>query len=168
MVSDSLVELTVGDVVKATVKQIQKNYAVLSMGDIVAYLPSSEYSWGRNNNLKNQLKIGTEVQVVVIEITDKGVMSSIKRMTKDPWHNVDILYQVNQQTKGKITKIMSFGSFVELPNGVQGLLHKNEMSFDGTREPSEIVLEGQEMDVVITSIEKAERKIYFSIKPLLN
>jgi ribosomal protein S1 len=63
---------------------------------------------------------------------------------------------------------MSFGAFVELPNGVQGLLHKNEMSFDGTREPSEIVLEGQEMDVVITSIEKAERKISFSIKPLLN
>ena len=79
MASDSLVELTVGDIVKATVKQIQKNYAVLSLGDIVAYLPSSEYSWGRDNNLKNKLKIGTEVQVVVIEITDKGVMSSIKR-----------------------------------------------------------------------------------------
>ena len=108
MASDSLVELTVGDVVKTTVKQIQENYAVLSIGDIVAYLPSSEYSWGRNNILKNKLKIGTEVKVVVIEITDKGVMSSIKRMTKDPWHNVDILYQVNQQTKGKITKIMSF------------------------------------------------------------
>lgn len=168
MASDSLVELTVGDVVKATVKQIQKNYAVLSLGDIVVYLPSSEYSWGRDNNLKNKLKIGTEVQVVVIEITDKGVMSSIKRMTKDPWHNVETLYEVNQQTRGKITKIMSFGAFVELPNGVQGLLHKNEMSIEGTKEPGEIVSEGQEMDVVITSIEKAERKISFSIKPFLN
>lgn len=168
MASDSLVELTVGDVVKATVKQIQKNYAVLSLGDIVVYLPSSEYSWGRDNNLKNKLKIGTEVQVVVIKITDKGVMSSIKRMTKDPWNNVENRYQVNQQAKGKITKILSFGAFVELPNGVQGLLHRKEMSFDGTREPSEIVSEGQETDVVITSIEKAERKISFSIKPFLN
>ena len=56
MASDSIVELTVGDVVKATVKNIVKNYAIVSLGDIVAYLPSSEYSWGRDNNLKNKLK----------------------------------------------------------------------------------------------------------------
>ena len=79
MASDSLVELTVGDIVKATVKQIQKNYAVLSLGDIVAYLPSSEYSWGRDNNLKNKLKIGTEVQVVVIGIMSKPSMKLTNR-----------------------------------------------------------------------------------------
>ena len=168
MASDSIVELTVGDVVKATVKNIVKNYAIVSLGDIVAYLPSSEYSWGRDNNLKNKLKIGTELNVVVIQITDKGVMVSIKRMTKDPWLNVETLYQVNQQTKGKITKLQSYGAFIELSNGIQGLLHKKEMSHDGMREPSEIVLEGQEIDVIITSIEKAERKISFSIKPFLN
>ena len=54
MALDSIVELTVGDVVKATVKQILKDYAIVSFGDIMAYLPSSEYSWGRNNNLKNK------------------------------------------------------------------------------------------------------------------
>ena len=57
MASDSIVELTVGDVVKATVKNILKDYAIVSFGDIMAYLPSSEYSWGRDNNLKNKLKI---------------------------------------------------------------------------------------------------------------
>ena len=168
MASDSIVELTVGDVVKATVKNILKDYAIVSFGNIMAYLPSSEYSWGRDKNLKNKLKLGTELNVVVVQITDKGVMVSVKRMSKDPWLNVETLYQVNQQAKGKITKILNFGAFVELPSGIQGLLHKKEMSPDGMREPSEIVLEGQEIDVIITSIEKANRKISFSIKPLLN
>lgn len=168
MASDSIVELTVGDVVKATVKNILKNYAIVSLGDITAYLPASEYSWGRDNNLKNKLKIGVEKKVVVIQISEKGVMVSIKRMINDPWLNVETLYHVNQQTKGKITKLMSYGAFVELSTGIQGLLHKKEMSRDGMREPSEIVLEGQEIDVIITSIEKTERKISFSIKPFLN
>lgn len=165
---DSLVELTVGDVVKATVKQVEENYAILSLGDLVAYLPSSEFSWGRDNNLKEKLKIDTEILVVVIEITDKGVMSSIKRMTPDPWKNIEILYKVNHKVKGKIKKIMRYGVFVELPNGVQGLLHKSEMSIDGLKNPIEIVSEGQEIDVIITSIEKANRKMSFSIKSFLN
>ena len=168
MASDSIVELTVGDVVKATVKNILKDYAIVSFGNIMAYLPSSEYSWGRDNNLKNKLKLGTELNVVVVQITDKGVMVSVKRMSKDPWLNVETLYQVNQQAKGKITKILNFGAFVEFHLVIQGLLHKKEMSPDVMREPSEIVLEGQEIDVIITSIEKANRKISFSIKPLLN
>ena len=131
-------------------------------------MPSSEYSWGRDNNLKNKLKLGTKLNVVVIQITYKGVMVSIKRMSKDPWKNIETLYQVNQQTKGKITKLQGYGAFVELPYGIQGLLHRKEMSLDGMKEPSEIVSEGQEIDVIITSIEKSERKMYFSIKPFLN
>lgn len=168
MALDSIVELTVGDVVKATVKQIMKDYAIVSLGDIIAYLPSSEYSWGRDNNLKNKLKLGTKLNVVVIQITYKGVMVSIKRMSKDPWKNIETLYQVNQQTKGKITKLQGYGAFVELSDGIQGLLQRKEMSLDGMKEPSEIVSEGQEIDVIITSIEKSERKMYFSIKPFLN
>lgn len=168
MALDSIVELTVGDVVKATVKQIMKDYAIVSLGYIIAYLPSSEYSWGRDNNLKNKLKLGTKLNVVVIKITYKGVMVSIKRMSKDPWKNIETLYQVNQQTKGKITKLQGYGAFVELSDGIQGLLHRKEMSLDGMKEPSEIVSEGQEIDVIITSIEKSERKMYFSIKPFLN
>lgn len=168
MALDSIVELTVGDVVKATVKQTLKDYAIVSFGDIMAYLPSSEYSWGRDNNLKNKLKLGTELNVVVIQITDKGVMVSVKRMSKDPWLDVETLYQVNHQAKGKITKLQGYGAFVELSDGIQGLLHKKEMSLDGMKKPSEIVSEGQEIDVIITSIEKAERKMSFSIKPFLN
>lgn len=168
MDSNSLVELTVGDIVKATVIQIQKDYAIVSLGDIMAYLPSSEYSWGRDNNLKNKLKMGMELDVVVIQLTDKGVMMSIKRMSKDPWLNVETLYQVNQQVRGKIIKLQGYGAFVELSNGIQGLLHKKEMSLDGMKEPSELVSEGQEIDVIIISIEKADRKISFSIKPFLN
>lgn len=167
MLSESLVELTVGDVVKATVKDISKNYAILSIGDVEAFLPSSEYSWRKDCKLKKVLKVGSDLQAVVIRIEDQGVMLSLKRMTKDVWKNIDELYQIGQKMKGKIVNIVDFGAFVELPDGIQGLLHKSEMSLDGLKNPKEILLEGLEIDVVIVSINKKEHKMAFTIKPFL-
>ena len=102
------------------------------------------------------------------EVERQDIFETSTGMSKDPWLDVETLYQVNQQAKGKITKLQSYGAFLELSSGIQGLLHKKEMSLDGTKEPSEIVSEGQEIDVIITSIEKADRKMSFSIKPFLN
>ena len=167
METDSLVELTVGDVVKATVKDISKTYAILSIGDVDAFLPSTEYSWRKDCKLKKVLKVGSEIQAVVIKIEDQGVMLSVKRTTKDVWESIDELYQIGQKTKGKIVNIVDFGAFLELPDGIQGLLHKSEMSLDGLKNPDEILLEGQEIDVVIVSINKKEHKMAFTIKPLL-
>lgn len=167
MQSESLVELAVGDVVKATVKDISKTYAILSIGDVDAFLPSTEYSWRKDCKLKKVLKVGSEIQAVVIKIEDLRVMLSVKRITKDVWKKIDELYQIGQKTRGKVVNIVDFGVFVELPDGVQGLLHKSEMSLDGLRSPSEILLEGQEIDVVIVSINKKEHKMAFTIKPFL-
>ncbi len=166
MISESFVELKVGDVVKATVKEVLKTYAILFIGDTMACLPASELSWKRGNNLIDLLHRGEELQAVVIQISDQGVMLSIKRMTKDPWSNVESLCHVNQQTHGVVTHILKFGAILELSNGIQGLLHKKEMLTDGLKNPNEVVVKGQELDVIITSINKEERKMSFSIKSL--
>jgi small subunit ribosomal protein S1 len=167
METDLLVELTVGDVVKATVKDLSNTYAILSIGDVDAFLPSTEYSWRKDCKLKKVLKVGSEIQAVVIKIEEQGVMLSVKRMIKDVWKNIDELYQVGQKLRGKIINIVEFGAFVELLDGPQGLLHKKEMSLDGKKKPREVVEIGQEIDVEIFSINKKERKIAFTIKPFL-
>ena len=152
---------------KATVKRIYKYYALLSIGDVDAFLLPTEYLWRKDCKLKNVLKIDSEIQAVVIDVTDQGVMLSVKRMKKDVWKNVDELYHVGQKLKGVIINVVNFGAFVELPDGIQGLLHKNEMSFDGKKAPSEVVEIGQEIDVEILKIEKEERRMAFTIKPFL-
>ncbi len=167
METDSLVELTVGDVVKATVKDVFRYYAVLSIGNVDAYLLSSEYTWGKGCNLKKVLSVGSEIPAVVVEIADPGVMLSVKRMEIGPWTKVDMLFHIGQQTRGKVVKIVDYGVFIELSNGITGLLHKSEMSLDGLKSPGEILLEGQEIDVVIVSINKKEHKMAFTIKPFL-
>lgn len=167
MASDSYVELTVGDVVNAVVEDVHKSYAILTLGEVKAYLPSTEFSWGKNVNLKKALKTRPEIQAVVISITDRGVMLSVKRLEKHLWDHIDELYKIGQKTRGKIINIVSFGAFVQLADGIQGLLHKNEMSIDGNIEPETIVEKGNEIDVIVISIEKAEHKISFSIKPFV-
>lgn len=164
MDSESFVRLIVGDVVKATVKYISKTYAELCIGDIIAYLPSSEYSWERNNKLKDKIHIGDDLQVVVIQITESGVMVSIKRMTKDPWYDIESIYHVNQQIKGKVIKVFSYGAFVKIAEDIQGFLYKGDMSLDGKKDPNDVVSEGQEIDVVITSIERNEHKLLLAMR----
>ena len=168
MESESLVELTVGDVVKAIVKDVSKNYAILSIGDVDAILPSIEYNWNRINDLEKELHIGEDLQSVVIQITDQGVMLSVKRLQKDPWKGSKKLYKVGLQTKGKVVKVVGIGAFIELTNGIVGLLMKEEMSLDGLSKPNEVVLVGQEIDVMISSINRNERKMFFTIKPFIS
>lgn len=168
MDSELKVKLRIGDVVKATVQEITKHYAVLSLGDVDCYLMASEFSWGRNYNLKRAFTVGEEIQAVVIQIASQGVMLSVKRQTTDPWDIVDSLYHVGQHIKGKIGAVLPYGAFVSIPNGIQGLLHKSKMSLDAKIAPHEIISEGQEIDVIITSIEKEKRKISFSTDSVTN
>lgn len=164
---ESLVELAVGDVVMAKVKIAGKTYAKMTLGDVEAFLPATEYSWRKSVNLKNLLKEGEEIQTVVIAITEQGIMLSVKRLENNPWKTIDELYKVGQKIQCKVVSIVNYGAFVELSNGLQGLLHKKEMSLDGNIEPETIVAVGQEIEVIVSSINKDESKIALTIKPFI-
>lgn len=100
----------------------------------------------------------------MIIIDSDIVVVSVKRLNKNPWNEVDSNYVIGQKVKGNVNNIVSFGAFVELEDGLQGLLHKNEMSLDGKSEPSSILTENQEIEVEVISIESDKKRISFSLK----
>lgn len=158
------IQLHIGDIVKGRVQSLNKNYALIELGELIATLPSTEYSWNKDSNIKKVLSIGDVITAVVIIIDLGKVVISVKRLNKNPWNDIDSNYVIGQKVKGNVNKIVSFGAFVKLEDGVQGLLHKSEMSSDGKSDPSSILTENQEIEVEVMSIESDKKKISFSIK----
>lgn len=160
------IQIHIGDIVKGRVKTLAKNYALIELGELIATLPSTEYSWNKCN-IKKVLSVGDVITAVVIIIDSDKVVVSVKRLNQNPWNDVDSNYVIGQKVKGIVNKIVNFGAFVELEDGLQGLLHKSEMSSDGQSDPSSILTENQEIEVEVISIESDKKKISFSIKYLL-
>ena len=158
------IQLQIGDIVQGVVKDTRKNYALISLGDVKAVIPSTEYSWHKDCNIKNVMKVGDKINAVVINLSNHDVVLSIKRLKKNPWNDVNNNYSIGQRVKGKVNKVVSFGAFIELSDGVQGLLHKSEMSADGKLEPTSVLIENQEIEVDIVSIEADKKRMAFSIK----
>lgn len=159
-----IVQLQIGDIVKGIVKDVRKDHALISLASVAAILPSTEYSWHKDCNIKKVLKEGDEITAVVVILSGKNVVLSVKRLKKNPWKEVETSYGVGQKVKGKIINVLSFGAFIELEDGLQGLLHKSEISVDGDVDPSSIFSENQEIEVEIISIEADRKRMAFSIK----
>lgn len=158
------IQLHIGDIVKGRVKSPNKNYAQIELGELVATLPSAEYSWNKDCSIKSVLSVGEDITTVVIIIESDKVVVSVKRLKKNPWNDVDSNYVVGQKVKGTVNKIVGFGAFVVLDDGIQGLLHKSEMSADGQSEPSSILVKNQAIEVEIVSIESIKKRMSFSVK----
>ena len=163
MDNNSRVQLNIGDIIIATITKVFNTHVELSLGDICAVMPTSEYSWKRRSNIKNELKVGARIKAVVIAMKNGIAMLSVKRMKTDPWRSVDEIFKTGMLVKGEIKKILDYGAFIELNNGVQGLLHRTNIVQDPKIDIRTIVSEGQEIEVNIISIEKEERKISFSM-----
>ena len=160
----SKVQLHIGDIVKGKVKFLKQSYALIELGDLTATLPSVEYSWNKDCKIENVLSVGEVVTAVVIIIDSGEVIVSKKRLQKNPWNDVDSKYGVGQKVKGHVNNIVKFGVFVELEDGIIGLLHRNEISSGGKLEPSSILKKNEEIEVEIMSIESDTKRISLSIK----
>lgn len=158
------IQLHIGDIVKGKIKTLTKNYALIELGELIATLPSSEFSWHKDCNLKNILKVGDLITATVIIIDSNNVVISVKRLIKNPWTDIESNYIIGQKVKGKVNKIVSFGAFIKLEDGLVGLLHKSEMSVDGKSDPSAVLSINQEIEAEITSIESDKKRISFSTK----
>lgn len=158
------IQLHIGDIVIGKVKSLNKNYAQIELGELFATLPSIEYSWHKDCNIKSVLNVGDVITSVVIIIDSDKVIVSVKRLKKNPWIDVDSNYVIGQKVKGTVNKIVNFGAFVLLEDGIQGLLHKSEMSTDGQSEPSSVFAIDQEIEVEVISIESDKKRMSFSIK----
>ena len=160
--------LTVGMDVTAEVKSIQKFGVFVDMGGIDALIPVSEISWDRSVKTGDVLSIGQNITARIISLDwEKNRLAlSLKAMQPDPWASAAEKYPVDSRVSGSIVRLLSFGAFVRLEPGIEGLIHISNLGA-GRRinHPREVVGAGQWVDVYVLSVDQQNRKISLSMQP---
>ncbi len=162
-----LTTLEEGQIVKGTVKNIADFGAFVDLGGLDGLLHITDMSWGRINHPSELVKIDQQIDVKVLNIDreKQKVALGLKQKEASPWEDIEAKYPVNTRIRGSVTNIMSYGAFVKLEEGVEGLVHISEMSWTKRiNHPSEMVSVGQEIDVVVLDINKDKQEISLGIK----
>ncbi|MEN6496551.1 MAG: S1 RNA-binding domain-containing protein [Thermoguttaceae bacterium] len=161
--------LEVGQVREGTVRKIMDFGAFVDLGGVDGLLHVSQLGWARVKHPSEMLHEGQQIQVRIqkIDPETRRLGLSYRELMENPWTNVDRKYPVNSTAHGKVTKLMEFGAFVELEPGVEGLVHISELSHKRVWRPSDVVKEGQEIDVVILSVDPEAQRISLSMKSLI-
>jgi ribosomal protein S1 len=156
-----------GQVHEGVVRSIKGFGAFVDLGGCDGLLPIGEMSWGRVSKVDDLLKTGDKVQVKVLKIdrTTRKLTLGLKQLSPSPWDTVEAKYARGATVKGKVTRIMEFGAFVELEPGVEGLIHVSELSPNRVRRVADIVKPEQEVEVRILKVEPAEKRIGLSLRP---
>lgn len=142
----------IGDTVKGTVKSFTSFGAFIDLGGFDGLLHINDMSWGHVARPKDFVKKGQEIELKVIRLdpSEKRINLSLKHFTEDPWVHFEEKYHVNDVVKGKVTKLTEFGAFVELEEGIEGLVHISEFSWTKKiNKPSDMVKVEQEVEVMI-------------------
>ncbi len=161
-----LSKLKIGEIVTGTITGVVDFGVFVKFGELEGLVHISELAWQRIENPKDLVHVGDTVQAKIIAI-DKGRVSlSVKQLQPDPWQESVKKYQIGQVVKGKVSKIMPFGVFIELDKDIQGLAHVMELSHEPVKSAEDVVKVGEEREFKIISIEPAEHRLGLSIKQL--
>ncbi len=162
-----LEEITVGQVRKGTVKNIADFGAFVDLGGIDGLLHITDMSWGRINHPSDMLKIDDQVEVMVLHV-DKDrekIALGLKQKSASPWENVEKKYPVGTRVTGEVVNVMTYGAFVKLEEGIEGLVHISEMSWTKRiNHPSELVNIGDKIEVVVLGINRDKQEISLGMK----
>ena len=155
-----------GQVVEGTISNIVDFGAFVDLDGIDGLIHISELSWGHVNHPSEVLNIGETVKVKVLDIDrDRQRISlGLKQTQEDPWERVVRTYNVGDVLEGKVTKVVSFGAFVEIMEGVEGLVHISELAQHHVENPREVVEPGDEVKVKILEIDEERRRLSLSLK----
>jgi small subunit ribosomal protein S1 len=155
-----------GDVLIGTVSGITPFGIFVNAEGLEGLVHLSELSWDKVENIDSIYSVGDKVNVMVIGISDGGkrVAYSVKRLLKDPWAEAISKYKVGDVVKGEIQKVVPYGAFVRIGEGLNGLIHISELSDKLVKNPEDIVKEGDAVDVKILSISSTERHLGLSLK----
>ena len=155
-----------GQVVEGTISNIVDFGAFVDLDGIDGLIHISELSWGHVNHPSEVLTIGETVKVKVLDIDrDRQRISlGLKQTQEDPWERVVRTYNVGDVLEGKVTKVVSFGAFVEIMEGVEGLVHISELAQHHVENPREVVEPGDEVKVKILEIDEERRRLSLSLK----
>ena len=168
--------LTVADKYQVGMKLDVKVVSLMNFGafaelepGVEGLIPVSEMSWaGRVNHPKDVVDLGAivEVELITVNSEKQKISMSLKRMSENPWSNIKDKYKPDEILKGKVVRIAPFGAFIELEKGVDGLIHISELSTKHVAQVSDVVKEGQEVEVKILEVNEEDQKISLSIKAL--
>jgi len=156
-----------GDLVTGTVKNIADFGAFVDLGGIDGLLHITDMSWSRITHPSEMLKVDDKVEVKILNIDfDKEKIAlGLKQKEASPWEEIEARFPVNSRVKGSVVNIMSYGAFVRLEDGIEGLVHISEMSWTRRiNHPSEMVNPGDEVDVVVLEIDKNRQEISLGMK----
>jgi small subunit ribosomal protein S1 len=162
-------ELAEGQIREGIVRSVRDFGAFVDLGGVDGLLHVSEMSWSRVQDASQFVQPGQAVRVVVLKIDrdTRKVSLGLKQLTPSPWDTVDANYPIGSVVKGKVTRLMEFGAFVELEPGVEGLVHISELAFQRVRRVSDVVQPGQEVKVLVLNIDRNQRRISLSLKAAL-
>ena len=158
-----------GDKVEGIVKNITDFGAFVDLRGMDGLLHITDMSWGRVNPPSEMLHIGQSLEVVILEVDreKERVSLGLKQMTDNPWADIERKYPINSHVKGRVTKLLPYGAFVELEKGVEGLVHVSELSWvKRITRPSDVLKLDQEIEAVVLSISVKEQKISLGVRQL--
>lgn len=158
-----------GAVVMGLVKNVTDYGAFIDLGGLDGLLHITDMSWGRVKHPSELINVGDEIQVKILKYdTEKERVSlGLKQLTEDPWANIKNTYAIGAKVKGKIVSVAEYGAFVELGDGVEGLIHVSEMSWTKrVKHANQIVQVDQEVEVQVLEIDTENRRISLGMKQL--
>jgi small subunit ribosomal protein S1 len=158
--------LTVGQRVTGTVRSIAPFGVFIDLGGIDGLVHKSELSWNKVNNPEAGYQVGEEVEAEVIDINhERGRISlSIRRLQPDPWQSSVADLKVGDLVDGTVTKIVNFGAFVRVRDGLEGLIHISELSHQRVAHPGDVVHEGQTIKLKVISLDSERHRLGLSLK----
>jgi small subunit ribosomal protein S1 len=159
----------VGDKVTGAVKNITDFGAFVDLQGMDGLLHITDMSWGRINHPSEMLVIGQPVDVVILDVDreKERVSLGLKQMSDNPWEDIERKFAIGSNVKGKVTKLLPYGAFIELERGVEGLVHVSELSWvKRITRPSDVLELGQEIEAVVLGISIEEQKISLGVRQL--
>ncbi len=166
-----LADMTPGDIRKGTVKNITDFGAFIDLNGLDGLLHITDMSWGRLGHPSELLKVGQEIDVVVLDVNKEKerVSLGLKQKMANPWDQIETKFPIGTKVKGKVVSLVPYGAFVQLEPGVEGLVHVTELSWTKrVAKPSDVLKQDQEIEAVVLGINRDEQKISLGIRQLEN
>ena len=166
---ETLKNLKEGAILKGVVKNLTDYGAFIDLGGIDGLLHVTDMSWGRIGHPSEMFEVGQEVRVVVLKFdpATERVSLGLKQIQEDPWHRADEKYPIGTRVKGKVVSLTDYGAFIELEQGVEGLVHVSEMSWTKrVKHPSKLVNQGDAVEAVVLDIDPKAKRISLGMKQI--
>src|SRR6185437_12923488 len=168
--SVTLATLDEGTVLTGTVKNLTDYGAFVDLGGLDGLLHITDMSWGRLTHPRDLVNVGDEIQVKVLKFDKEKQRVSLgfKQLTPDPWLDAAERYPVGARVHGRVLSVTDYGAFIELEQGIEGLVHLSEMTWSKRlKHPSKLVKHGDDVETVVLSVNPSDRRISLGMKQLL-